>query len=374
MVLATGAMLVAGLALQLVAYGHGGHESISDLPRLYLGRHVGPGALPYLDRRVEYPVLAGVLLFLASVVWSSPLGVLVVTALSAAALCVVVTVLLTRRFGARAWRWALAVPVLLYAFQNWDVFAIAALVVGLLAFERHRDLAAGAAFGLGAAVKLFPAVAVPSLAALRWTSGDRRGAVRLAATAVGVLLLVNLPVALANPSGWWWPFSFQSGRQATWGSAWFYVLRFAELPVRGTTGAQVADAVSLLALVLGLAWCVMVTARRRPEPFAAAAMAVAVFVLCNKVYSPTYDVWLVVFFVMVPFGRRLWVTFCAVDLAVFVTVYGYFAGIDSVTFVRTVLPVLVAVRTGVLLTVVTRSARLGEPRVASRSPARVAER
>ena len=92
--------------------------------------------------------------------------------------------------------------------------------------------------------------------------------------------------------------------------------------------------------------------QQRIEPFAAAAAAVALFVLCNKVYSPTYDVWLVVFFVMVPLSRRLWITFCAVDLAVFVTVYGYFGGIDSGSFVRAVLPVLVAVRVVVLLALI----------------------
>ena len=72
-------------------------------------------------------------------------------------------------------------------------------------------------------------------------------------------------------------------------------------------------------------------------------------------YSPTYDVWLVAFFVVLPLIRRLWLSFCAVDAAVFVTVYGYFAGIDSIGFVRTVLPLLVLVRTGVLLTLIRRA-------------------
>ena len=100
--------------------------------------------------------------------------------------------------------------------------------------------------------------------------------------------------------------------------------------------------------------------------------------LCNKVYSPTYDVWLVVFFVMLPLSRRLWLTFCAVDLAVFATVYGYFGGIDSVGFVRAVLPFLVVIRTVVLLVLVAQStarATTAEPDPPSLAgPARVAER
>jgi hypothetical protein len=68
-------------------------------------------------------------------------------------------------------------------------------------------------------------------------------------------------------------------------------------------------------------------------------------------------VWLVVFFVLLPLSRRLWVTFCVVDVAVFVTMYGYFRGLDSERFVLTVLPILVAVRTVVLLCVVFESTR-----------------
>ena len=141
---------------------------------MYLHRGVGPGGLPYIDRVIEYPVASGFLMYLAAVIAPGPLGVLLVTALASAALCVAITVVLERRFGRRAWRWALAVPVLLYAFQNWDVFAIAAMLAGLFAFERGRDGAAGAAFGLGAAVKLFPAIVVPPLIAVRLAAGDRR--------------------------------------------------------------------------------------------------------------------------------------------------------------------------------------------------------
>jgi hypothetical protein len=198
---ATGAVLLLGLALQLVAFGHGGHHSISDLPRVFLHRHVAPGALPYLRRPVEYPVFAGIALYAAASLWPTALGVLLVTALAAAAVCGLLTVLLFRRFGARAWRWALALPLLLYAFQNWDVFAIGALVVGLLWFERGHDTAAGIGFGLGAAVKIFPAAAVPPLVALRWAQGDRAGARHLALAAVGAFAAVNLAALLGRVAG-----------------------------------------------------------------------------------------------------------------------------------------------------------------------------
>jgi uncharacterized membrane protein len=364
MVIAGSVTLVLAVTLQLLTLRHGGHGSISDLPHVFLNRGIRPGVVPYVDRPIEYPVLAGFLLYTASLVWTSPIGVLLVTAVAASAAFLTVSVLLARRFGARAWRWAIATPILLYAFQNWDLFAIAALVVGLLAFERRRDGTAGVAFGVGGAIKLFPLVVVPPLAMYRWTHGDRRGAQHLLVAAAATFALLNLPVAVLNPSGWWWPYAFQSRRDPTWGTAWLYGFRALGLPIHGPAGAHLATVVSAAALLGGMAWLLAVTVHRRIDPFGAAAAAVAIFVLCNKVYSPTYDVWLVAFFVMLPLSRRLWVSFCGVDAAVFVTVYGYFAGIDSIGFVRTVLPLMVLVRTGVLLTLIRRATASPVPTVA----------
>jgi uncharacterized membrane protein len=273
------------------------------------------------------------------------------------------TVALERRFGARAWRWAIGVPVFLYAFQNWDVFAVAAMLAALWAYERRHDRLSGSMIAVGAAVKLFPAVVLPPLVALRWARGDRRGAVRIAAWAAGGFAALNVPILLAHPSGWWWTYAFQSRRQATWGTAWFYVFRVFDLPAHGVAGAQFANAIALLALGAGMTWLTLRARRARVAPEALAAVAVAIFLVSNKVYSPTYDLWLVPFFVLLPLSRRMWLAFCATDLTVFVTVYGYFHGFASISEVRVVLPVVVLARTVILLCLISRAM---QPRVVAR--------
>jgi uncharacterized membrane protein len=352
---ACAAVLVAAFALQMLTYAHGGHTSISDIPRLVLRRDLTPGHWPYVDRVLEYPVLAGLLLGAAVTLRPGPFGALATIALLTSVVTLGVTWVLARRFGGRAWRWALATPLLLYAFQNWDVFAVAALILGLLAFERGCDRIAGVAFGLGAAVKLFPLVVVPPLAAIRWAHGDRRGALRLAGSALAAFAVVNLPFVIRHPARWWWTYTFQSSRQATWGSAWFYLLRMTGMPVHGAIGAHVANVVGALALVGGLAWLITRTVRLDLDAFAAAGAAVTICILANKVYSPTYDLWLVAFFVVLTLSRRLWLAFCAVDLGVFVLVYGLFVGPLHVDVVRTLLPALVVLRTAVLVTIVLRT-------------------
>ena len=52
----------------------------------------------------------------------------------------------------------------------------------------------------------------------------------------------------------------------------------------------------------------------------------ALFLLSNKIYSPTYDLWMVPFFVLLPIPRRVWICYCAADIGVFVLVFGRFHG------------------------------------------------
>ncbi len=62
--------------------------------------------------------------------------------------------------------------------------------------------------------------------------------------------------------------------------------------------------------------------------------------------------WLVVFFVLLPTSRRHWVAFCAVDLLIAATVYGYFHQADSLDFVVAVLPWLVVARAVVIVALI----------------------
>jgi len=357
MIVATVSVLAAGFVLQLLAYDKGGHNALSDIPRVVLSRGIGPGHVPYLDRVIEYPVGAGLLLYVASLVAPGPLGTLVVTALASAAVCVAITIALERRFGVRAWRWAVGAPLFLYAFQNWDVFALGALLVAVFAFDSHRDRMAGVALGLGAAVKLFPGLLLAPLVAIRLARREWLGARRLAGWTIGAFAAVNLPVLLANRSGWWWTYAFQGRREATWGTIWFWSFRALSLPVHGAAGTHLANLVSSAALVGGMAWLTVRAARRRLGAAEVATASVVVALLANKVYSPTYDLWLLPAFVLLPLSRRMWVAFCGVDLAVFVTVYGSFHGVVPAADVHALLPALVAARAVVLVTVLLQATR-----------------
>jgi uncharacterized membrane protein len=323
-----------------------------------LARGIGPGALPYVQRVIEYPVVIGFALYVAASLAPGTTGVFLLTALASLGLAVAVALLLNRSPNARPWRFVLGVPLVLYAFQNWDLFAVVPALVGVIAFARGRDRLAGTALGIGAATKLFPGVLALPLAALRWSQGDRAGARRVLLWAGGTFAVLNLPLLVAAPTRWWWTYRFQGARHATWGSAWYYLYRVPGVhTLVAHDPAGIANVASLVALVGGIAWLTRTAARRRLEPAAVALAAVAIFVLANKVYSPNYDLWLLPFLALLPSPRRLLLAFVALDLAIYYTVFGAFHDFSTYAFLHVALPLFVVGRAVVLVLIVRDATR-----------------
>ncbi len=350
LVLLTLGTVAVGALVQLVS-ALGAH-AVSDIPKLWFERGIRPGDPPYLDRPLEYPVLVGLAMWLTS--WApSRAAFLVVNAALLVPLAVVVTLLLERRVGAAAARWAVGVPLALYALHQWDLLAVAPAVAALLAAERGAAGTAGVLLALGTAVKLYPGAFVPLLAVWWWRDGRRREVARLTAAFAGVLLVVNVPVALAAPDGWWHMVSFQGARAPSWGSLWFHLFRLpvVEGLVEGHE-AGAANALSLTALVAGLGWLGVLAWQRRLGPFALATAATVVFLLANKIYSPQYDLWLLPSFALLSLDRRLLIAFSAASLAMYLLVFGHAFGLidrpDLPPFIGTVAVARAVVLVGVL--------------------------
>jgi hypothetical protein len=262
------------------------HHCYSDVLALHGDRYLGGGRpLPYVEDRIEYPVLLGGALWLASFAPGGPLGHFTATYL-ALALCLAIALwALSRTPGAAPW-WLGATPALAYyAGLNWDLLPVALLALACLADARDRPAATGALAALGLSAKLFPGVVVPPvLAAL---AARRRGAALAAfgaALALGVLA-VNLPVALAAPEGWLWFFRFNAGRGAE-NSAWD-ALRVARGPLLELLSAgPLLAAATLSALAAGR------VARSGGDAGRAVrlgtALALVVWIATNKIWSPQY--------------------------------------------------------------------------------------
>ena len=279
------------------------HACYSDIPPLYFGRGLAEGEVPYLgqepDKQVEYPVLTGAVMWATAQLvpsggsadqrsrWYFDVNVLGLAV--AAAATVVATAALA---GRRPWDAALvaAAPVLALAGTvNWDLYAVALLALGMLAWARDRPVAAGVLIGLAGAAKFYPLFVLGPLLVLCLRAGRMREFWAALVAAVCGWSAVNVPVMLADFDGWSKFYRLSEERGAGFSSIWFVLSQQGHPVPQGTLNLLAGGLFALACLaiaVLGLA------APVRPRLPQLVFLVVAAFLLTNKVYSPQYVLWL----------------------------------------------------------------------------------
>jgi hypothetical protein len=261
------------------------HHCYSDVLSLGGDRYAaGERPVPYLEDRIEYPVLLGLALWLPSFAPGGAAGHLAATAVLLAASLLAAIWALARTPGARP-LWLAATPALVpYGLLNWDLLPIAFLALAVLGLSRGRSASSGALAALGVSAKLFPAVLVPPALAALVSGPDRRGALRFAGALGLALALVNGPVAALAWDGFAWFFRFNAGRGAE-NSAWHAL---------GLPPGPLLELLSLGPVAAASAFAAWAAARaaRRGDPSRAvrlgAALALLVWIATNKIWSPQY--------------------------------------------------------------------------------------
>lgn len=349
------------------------HLCYNDIQPLFGVRGISRGLVPYRDVQVEYPVLTGIFMDLTGRVLrllvaaglaaaNSDVNYFKVSAVLLAPFAFIVTGMLRRLVPARRLLlWCIGTPLVLYAFHNWDLLAVAASAWGLAAIEKKSNAKVGSALSVGASAKLYPAFLLPAAVLERWGSGDRPGARRLIATFIGGFALINLPWVLIangvspifdrpnfrafvgdvelrapNSNGWLGIWRFHATRYPDFGTVWYWIAHHARVlfPSTGWDPGQTAyrDFVSIASLLLfagGSLWFLWHGYKRRREPdgYPTAAVGlgiIAMFLLTSKVNSPQYTLWMIPLIVMLNVPWRYVFAYLAGDLAVYVSGFYYF--------------------------------------------------
>jgi uncharacterized membrane protein len=296
--------------------------------------------LPYLDpcdqvvsgECDEYPVLSMWTMRLAAWI-SGPDGgqffLANVVILSVAAFATALFLYLV--VGGRALYFALAPTLLIYAYVNWDLLAVALATGATFMYLRRRDAWSGVLLGLAAAAKIYPALLLVPFVAGRFRSREPDRGTHLAWAAAGSWIAVNLPFALAAPSGWWEFFRFNSARPADWDSLWFMACRHISGGLASCANTRLVNVVSALVFVSLVAIVWRQKALRDPgfPRWTLGLPVLVLFLLSNKVYSPQYGLWLLPWFALALPDLRLFVAFEAADVAVFVTRFSFFGGLSG---------------------------------------------
>lgn len=311
----------------------------SDITPLYYGRGLAVGQIPYLDSKVEYPVLTGGLMELGRRLVmlfggvSSPSATPAQQSQAVLLFFGITAVLLFLLFLVVVWAHlrmarpcdavmiALSPLVMAEGLINWDALVLACTALAFLAWSRKRPGWAGIWIGLGIAAKLYPLLLLVPLAVLCVRASKWRSLGWVLGGTAGAWIAVNLPVYLATPSGWLNFWTYNVGRGADLGSFW-YALRLSQIDV-GDPSALVTVLMLIGAAVVA---ALMGLAPRRPRFAQGAFLLVTWFLVINKVYSPQYGLWLLPLVVLATPRWTDWVAFTLGDLLYFAAIWGHLAG------------------------------------------------
>jgi uncharacterized membrane protein len=280
------------------------HACYSDIPSLYFARGLAEGDVPYIaqkpGREVEYPVLTGLVMWLTAQAvpasddpgdrarWYFDVNTLLL------AVCAAAVVVATARIAPRRpWDAALVAGAPLLALTgtiNWDLYAVALLAWGMLAWARRRPVAAGLLIGLATAAKFYPLFVFGPLLVLCWRAGRLRELSRCLGAAVVAWLAVNLPVMVADFDGWARFYRLSRERGAGFSSIWFVLSQQGDGVPPGALNVVSGGLFGLCCLLIAL---LALRAARRPRLAQLVFLTVAAFLLTNKVYSPQYVLWLI---------------------------------------------------------------------------------
>jgi hypothetical protein len=327
---------------------------------------------------IEYPPVVVLLVGATAALAHSAAGFVQLNGIVAAGSGLAAAAMLTRLApGRRSLLFALGPPLILYSFQNWDLLAVALTIACFyLLFARGNPTAAGISLGLGAAVKLFPALLLPALIVHgQREAGSGAGfrptprVVRLGGGFLAGAVLPNLFLWSASHTAWSYFWSFQADRFPNPETSWFMIFRHLHGSpiVEGwwTHGyAPLANIVSGLLFLL-IAGIVLVREAREPEPrlYELCLAIIAIFLLTAKVFSPQYMLWLLPLFALVRLSWRVIAASFVVDVAVVVATNWYFLEVyrgGPWAVVLDLLEVTVWARYAVLIWVVWASLRTRE--------------
>jgi hypothetical protein len=269
------------------------HACYSDIPSLLTARGLSTHTWPYASgtQSVEYPPITGIVMWATSFLTPHDAHQFVnyfdVNAFFIAILFLITVYILQRARPDIWYLFPLAPAVVGSLFINWDMWAVLPAVYAIIQFDKKRYDRSAIALGISIATKFFPIVLLLPIALIFRAHKKYGQGLRYLAVATATWLVINLPIALTTPTGWWYFFSFNSHRGMDWGSIWY------GFDVFGIHLTNI-NFLSLFLFILGSAFYALyfLALKRVPKLSQTAFFMVALFTIASKVYSPQYILWL----------------------------------------------------------------------------------
>ena len=265
------------------------HACYSDLPSLFGERGMDDNTWPYASdtNAVEYPVLTGLVMYATSFVAHSPISYFNFNALLLALLFICVVFIVRKIQPEFTYLVPVAPAMIASLYINWDLWAIATMMLAIYWFDREAYLYSSIAIAVSISTKFLPVFLLLPIIFILWRSNQIREMFKYAATTFALWLAINLPFALTTPTGWWRFYKLNLSREADWGSLW---LAFSQLGL----GLANLNYLAVLLLLIGLTAFVifLFEVKNIPTLASVAFIVMAIVMVASKVYSPQYVLWL----------------------------------------------------------------------------------
>ena len=265
------------------------HACYSDLPALYGSRGLDKNEWPYAsdDNSVEYPVITAMVMYGTSFVANSPASYFNVN-IFFLILLLIATALLVRKIRPEfAYLVPVAPAMIASLYINWDLWAIATMMLAIYWFDRKQYLHSALIMGLSISTKFLPVFLLIPIAFILWRDAKVKELVKYVAVVALTWIAINAPFALTTPTGWWRFYKLNLERGADWGSIW---LALEQLGLSLTN----LNYLSILLLLIALTTVAILLFELKYTPTLAsvAFIVLASVMLASKVYSPQYVLWL----------------------------------------------------------------------------------
>ena len=278
------------------------HVCYSDIPALYGERGLDKGVWAYSSGAdsVEYPVIQGAIMWItAKVIPNGINNYFYASALLLALLFIFISFITFRMKPEFGYLLPLAPAAVASLYINWDLWAIAMMMLAIYWFDRKAEVASAVALGIAISTKFLPIFLLIPIAIIFFRQEKISKFLKYVAIAVATFALINLPVALSTPEGWWRFYDLNLNRGSDWGSLWYAL---------SNLGLNLThqNYLSILLLAIGLsALTIFLLQLRTPPTLAHTAIFVMIIVMAvSKVYSPQYVLWLTPLAVIALIDRR----------------------------------------------------------------------
>ena len=309
------------------------HACYSDIPALYGERGLDKGVWAYSAGAdsVEYPVIQGVIMWAsAKVIPDGINNYFYGSALLLALLFIFISLLTFRIKPEFGYLLPLAPAAVASLYINWDLWAIAMMMLAIYWFDRKAEVASAVALGIAISTKFLPIFLLIPIAIIFFRQEQISKLLKYCAIAIATFAAINLPVALTTPEGWWRFYDLNLNRGSDWGSLWYAL---------SNLGLNLThqNYLSILLLMIGLsALTIFLLQLRTPPTLAHTAIFVMIIVMAvSKVYSPQYVLWLTPLAIIAIIDRRELTVFWfwqGAEVIYHVAIWQHLAQVTGATF------------------------------------------